>query len=187
VETAEHDQDREVPVSISPASDIVLDVARAADPARSELATARLVRLARGDAASTTDFAGLVEAQRREPVDTHVGAAWGLGEGPRMLQRPDSRTKAIDGLEQMILQKLVEAMLPKETGTLFGRGTGGEVWRSMLAEQLAAQIGSVMDLGVGRAVPWPTRSELSTPGAGGMTMGSEALVVDQVASRKRDE
>jgi flagellar protein FlgJ len=150
-------------VSITPASDIVLEVARAADPARSATATARLARLAKGEPASGATFAELVDADRPERLEAQCDSALAPGGGARTKQRPDTRADAVKGLEKLVLQKLVEAMLPKETGTLFGRGTSGEVWRSMLAEQLAAQIGSSVDLGVGRAVPWLTRSEPSAP------------------------
>jgi len=150
-------------VSITPASDIVLEVARAADPARSATATARLARLAKDEPASGATFAEVVEANRLELLEVHGGSALAPGVGARTKQRPDTRADAVKGLEQLVLQKLVEAMLPKGTGTLFGRGTAGEVWRSMLAQQLAAQIGSSVDLGVGRAVPWLTRSETTAP------------------------
>ncbi len=150
-------------MSITPASDIVLDVARAADPARSAATTARLARLETGAPAAGIDFAAIVEAGRPEPADFGRGSApAGVGAAPAPRQ-PDTRGEAVKGLEQLVLQRLVEAMLPKESGTLFGRGTAGDVWRSMLAEQLAAQIGSVVDLGVGRAAPWLTRGEPPAP------------------------
>lgn len=150
-------------MSITPASDIVLDVATAADPARSAAATARLARLTKGEQPSGTDFAEVVEAKRLELVASHGGSTLVPGAGAPTTRRRDARAEAVKGLEQLVLQRLVEAMLPKETGTLFGRGTAGEVWRSMLAQQLAAQIGSGVDLGVGRAVPWLTRSEPNAP------------------------
>lgn len=40
-------------------------------------------------------------------------------------------------LEGLILKSLVETMLPKETSELFGKGSAGRMWRSMLAEQIA--------------------------------------------------
>jgi len=63
----------------------------------------------------------------------------------------DAQTKAYKGLEQLVLQKLVETMLPNDAGELFGHGAAGDIWRSMLAEQLAAQIGKSVDLGLAKA------------------------------------
>lgn len=146
-------------MSITPVSDIVLDVARAADPARSAAATARLAQLAEAGPASSTDFASLVETERLALSQPDNAAAAVTGAKAPTKRRPDPRTEAVKGLERLVLQNLVESMLPKETSTLFGRGTAGDVWRSMLAEQLAAQIGAVVDLGVGRAAPSLARRE----------------------------
>jgi flagellar protein FlgJ len=110
-------------VSISPASDIVLDVARAADPARSAAATVRLARLAEAEPVSATDFTAIVDAKRLEPIASDSRSAPLRDDGMRAKQRSEARTEAVKGLEQLVLQKLVESMLPKETSTLFGHGT----------------------------------------------------------------
>lgn len=151
-------------MSISPVSDIVLDVARAADPARSAAAEARLARLAEVERPSGAEFAELVAAERRAPIGSRTVSASLPGGLARTRPREDSRAEAVEGLERLVLQKLVESMLPKETSTLFGRGTAGDVWRSMLAEQLATQIASSVDLGLARAAPRLGRSEPSGPG-----------------------
>jgi Rod binding domain-containing protein len=39
--------------------------------------------------------------------------------------------------ENVMLQTFVEAMLPKSGGAFFGKGAGGDVWRSFLAKDLA--------------------------------------------------
>ncbi len=62
----------------------------------------------------------------------------------------NDQAKAYKGLEELVLQRLVEVMLPKEDSGVFGGGTAGDVWRSMLAEQLAKQIGKSVDLGLGK-------------------------------------
>jgi peptidoglycan hydrolase FlgJ len=41
-------------------------------------------------------------------------------------------------------------MLPKESSALFGSGAAGDIWRSMLADQLASEIGNEVDLGSAR-------------------------------------
>jgi hypothetical protein len=73
----------------------------------------------------------------------------GDGRGsPEILPREDARTKAYKGLEQLVLKNLVENMLPKDSGVVFGNGTAGDIWRSFLADQLAAEVGKTVDLGV---------------------------------------
>jgi len=149
-------------VSINPVSDIVLDVARAADPARSAAATARLARVQETDVASIGDFSRLVEAKRVEPNLVEPGSARVATTSIGTKRAADGRAEAVEGLERLLLQRLVEAMLPKETAAVFGHGTSGDVWRSMLAEQLAVQIASVVDLGIGRNAPYLAPSEPAT-------------------------
>lgn len=141
------------PVSINPTSDIVLDVARAADPERSRAATARLERLGHLDRTTGAGFTAIVEDTGREPSSLLGQVALLGAKTVGSVPRGDARTEAAKGIEQLILQKLIECMLPKAAGTLFGHGTAGDVWRSMLAQQLATQLGSTIDLGVGRAIP----------------------------------
>lgn len=139
-------------MSISPASDIVLDVARAADPVRSAATTVRLARLAEAEPVGAADFAAIVEAKRLEPTDSDIRSPPIRADGLRAKQRSEARTEAVKGLEQLVLQKLVESMLPTESSTLFGHGTAGDMWRSMLAQQLAEKIGGAVDLGLGKSL-----------------------------------
>jgi len=43
---------------------------------------------------------------------------------------------------------MVETMLPKEGDATFGKGTAGGVWRSMLADKLAAELTRGKGLGI---------------------------------------
>lgn len=137
-------------MSIRPPSDIVLDVARAADPARSLAAAEKLARI--GEGVSGAAFASLLEAA---PGAGGSGQAelrnqLGLMGGTAITAAPvSSGTKAYKGLEQLVLQHLVENMLPKDS-EFFGAGSAGDIWRSMLAEQLAGQIGKNVNLGLGK-------------------------------------
>ncbi len=135
-------------MSINPVSDIILDVARAANPGKSSAATERLwkggaaepdasefSRLIRQGDSSDAGLRGRAELMSAKPSTPAPGPA-------------DARTKAMKGIEQLVLKNLVESMLPQEESGLFGAGTAGDVWRSMLAEQLANQIGQSVDLGI---------------------------------------
>lgn len=42
--------------------------------------------------------------------------------------------------EGMVLQTMIASMLPKESVKLFGTGSAGEMWKSLLAEKIAGQI-----------------------------------------------
>ena len=103
-------------MAISPPGDIILEVARAADPEKVDAARARLQSLAR-TAAPAFDQAGFAGI-RREP--------------PARADMPEHFVQ----FEAMILQNFLETMLPKEGDAVFGKGLSGEMWRSVLAQQL---------------------------------------------------
>jgi Rod binding domain-containing protein len=52
--------------------------------------------------------------------------------------------------EAFMLQTFVEAMLPKDSEQLFGKGTAGSVWKSMLAEQLGNQLAANKGIGIAK-------------------------------------
>ncbi len=49
-----------------------------------------------------------------------------------------------------MLNSFVGELLPKDTGEVFGQGTAGDMWRSMLAEQVSTQIAKSGKLGLAR-------------------------------------
>ncbi len=105
-----------------------------------------------------------------------------MGAGSaRALAPVDARTKAYKGLEQLVLQRLVETMLPKDADDMFGHGTAGGVWRSMLAEQLAKQIGKSVDLGLGKAetARYGLLGAAARAGHGSLPVGSAAPSLNQ--------
>ncbi len=145
-------------MSIKPVSDIVLDVANAADPIQSVAATEKLARLRALEDAPDSGFTAVLGAAKASSEAKGAAQADLLSQisvistgSARTLAAVDARTKAYKGLEQLVLQGLVENMLPKDAGNVFGHGTAGDIWRSMLAEQLAAQIGKFVDLGLAKA------------------------------------
>lgn len=137
-------------MSIRPPSDIILDVAQAAGPAKAHAAIEKLISgTAQTGEDSATDFTTALEAikgVRRGP------GPFALGPMPSAYQSaaPDAGTKAYEGLEQLVLKGLLETMLPKDAGTIFGRGAAGDIWRSMLADELAAGLGRTIDLGLAK-------------------------------------
>ena len=138
-------------MSINPASDIVLDVARAAAPSQSSAAAERLSRLG-SMAPAAGDFAGLM-APTATPDGELRGQIGDVGwqtcsDGARAIERTDERLQGRS--RNSFCNASSRSMLPKEDSGVFGSGTAGDVWRSMLAEQLAKQIGKTVDLGLGK-------------------------------------
>jgi peptidoglycan hydrolase FlgJ len=134
-------------VAINPASDIVLDVARAADPEKYRAAVERLARL-RAAAPSDEVFMPpmgpqVPAAPASAPETTVPGPAYASPAGER---RP--QLDAYGKFEAFVLQSFLESMLPKNATAVFGKGSAGEFWRSMLAEKLGTELARSGQVGI---------------------------------------
>jgi hypothetical protein len=52
--------------------------------------------------------------------------------------------------EAFVLQTFVQSMLPKNATSVFGSGTAGEVWKSMLAEKMGGELARSGQVGIAR-------------------------------------
>jgi hypothetical protein len=130
-------------VSINPGSDIVLEVIRAADPAKSRAAAEKLLHFHVTDKAVGASFDHILVHTTPQPqASGNEFPANSVSLAPAM----DARTKAYKGLEQLVLKNLVDSMLPQGSVAFFGSGAAGDIWRSQLADQLAAEMSRTADL-----------------------------------------
>lgn len=136
-------------MSIKPPSDLLVDVARAADPATSAAAAERLARMGVRGSNMDAGFSEILNGVGAPPPSPSSAAE--LAAGSRVVPRPsapvDANKKAYQGLEALLLQNLVETMLPKNS-EIFGEGTAGNIWRSMLAQELGTNLAKKVDLGI---------------------------------------
>lgn len=122
-------------MAISPPSDLVLDVVRAADPTEVQEAQARLkANRAAFKATSLAEngngFAAAVNVLNLSPAGSS-----GLGDISNRVEQkkiPETYRK----FEAMVLQNFVKSMLPAESENVFGKGTAGDIWKGMMAEQI---------------------------------------------------
>jgi peptidoglycan hydrolase FlgJ len=129
-------------MAFSPKTDVILEVASAADPSRASLAAQRLNAIA-GSNGTPADFvsslnqvAGVASA----PPSSLPGGADARSRLAEAASRPEKLGKAKTQFEAMMLNSFVSELLPKDTGEVFGQGMAGDMWRSMLAEQVSNQI-----------------------------------------------
>lgn len=129
-------------MAISPASDIILDVARAADPQKA-MATTRALASAAGVAPMDfgTTLASFPGAAPRDYSYQKPSLFAARGESPER--------KAAVGLESVLLKSFIDQMLPRDAVAVFGSGVAGDVWKSMLAEKIANQIAKSGALKIG--------------------------------------
>ncbi|WP_243374092.1 rod-binding protein [Microvirga solisilvae] len=139
-------------MAISPPSDILSEVARAADPARYQVATQKL--LTNAPAAGDASFEDTVRAMSSRPV----GGSADIYQIRNSL-RNDAETTAAEKakrtnqeFEAFILQTFVESMLPKNADNTYGKGTAGSIWKSMMAEQIGTQVARSGGIGIAQHI-----------------------------------
>jgi flagellar protein FlgJ len=144
---------------VTPTSDLVLDVLQAADPLAQREATVKLDALKPSDA----DFGATLDSQVDKAAAT-ASAADGQSPAttataevgspnaaaPVRVIKAASSGDVYRKFEAFVLQVFVETMLPQQAQDLFGKGTAGNVWRSMLAEQLGNQLAQGKGIGIAR-------------------------------------
>lgn len=135
-------------MAISPPSDIVLDVARAADPQRMQLAFERLQRLGVPGGAAT-QFASLVDesgaAKGLSGAREHF-AALAAAEKAAAADTPAAKTAR--QFEAQVASTFIQQIMPEAKPETYGSGLSGDVWRSMMADQIAGQISKGAGLGI---------------------------------------
>lgn len=143
--------DRTATVAITPPSDIVLDVARAADPEKYRMAAERLARL-RATVPSTETFMPPADQARvaasTDAANTAATPTRPLDAGASAQTR--RRLDPYGQFEAFVLQSFVQSMLPKNATTVFGKGSAGEFWRSMLAEKMGDELARSGQVGIAR-------------------------------------
>jgi len=133
--------------------DLVLDVLEAADPVTQRAATAKLdaLKSAGADFAATMDAevgkAATAAAEQSATKVAEMPSDAVNGAPVRVIKAPASG-EVYRKFEAFILQTFVETMLPKESEEVFGKGTAGGVWKSMLAEQLGNQLAKGKGVGI---------------------------------------
>jgi hypothetical protein len=151
-------------VAIRPPSDLVLDVAAAADPAKLQAATdkldkARDAAAERAGEAFQTALAAAAGTGTAAAQAAASGASAASSEAAKlnavanartapMLRQDTSPAKAMEKLEAFFLQSALQEMLPKDAENVYGAGLAGSVWRSMLAEQVAAELAKNTKFGI---------------------------------------
>lgn len=178
-------------MAISPPSDIVLDVVRAADPTRQQVAFERLQRM--GSGVAGTQFAAAVD----EAAPT--AAAPGLASArekfaslaPAKLTNAagDAQTKSAKTLQQFeaqVISTFIEQMMPEASANNFGSGTAGGVWRSMLSEQIANQVAKAGGLGIREKVEAAiaARNTSDTTAASGSSVAAGKVLDGKILSEK---
>ncbi|WP_373237256.1 rod-binding protein [Cohaesibacter celericrescens] len=154
-------------MAISIPSDLVLDVVKAADPVAQQHATIALGS-SNGVRAQPSESAlqnASLDDESFQQTFSSVAQPAVLSDARGSLSRyqmaPVS-TPVGEKFEAMLLHQFLETMLPRESEAVFGKGTAGEIWRSMLAEQVGAQMAKTKAIGLASYLKIPEQSNPAT-------------------------
>ncbi|KAB0264310.1 rod-binding protein [Microvirga brassicacearum] len=135
-------------MAITLPSDIVNDVARAADPARYQAAAQKLSEGASAVDGASFDAAFESAGTRMAFGGTDIYSLRNtLKNGPAFSAETKDKA-AYQQFEAFVLQTFIESMLPKNAENTFGKGNAGAIWKSMMAEQLGSQIAKAGGVGI---------------------------------------
>jgi len=139
---------------IDPPSDVVLEVVNAADPARAAAAAQRLNAIAGAAAAQSEDFSQTL-AQTAPSASAATAPIAGAADArsrfaDAAFAASDKAAKAQVDFEAVLLNGFVKEMLPKDASATFGQGLAGDMWKSMLADQVSRQIAKSGTLGIAK-------------------------------------
>jgi hypothetical protein len=141
-------------VAIKTPSDLVLDVAAAAHPAKLREATERLAKTGSETSGQAFDEAMQAAAARKTPAAASPARTASAGRqvipanDDPFKPAPKGQAEALEKFEAFFLQSFIQEILPKDAANVYGSGLAGDVWRSMLAEQIAAQVAHSTKFGI---------------------------------------
>ncbi|PRD42651.1 flagellar biosynthesis protein FlgJ [Phyllobacterium phragmitis] len=128
-------------MAINPPSDIVLDVANAADPEKLRASVERLRLLGSSQVSS-----------RASSVSSSAQEAFSVEAAPldRAVSKGTGYSPAYTKFEAFMLQSFVQSMFSEDTNAVFGQGISGEYWKSMMAEAIAQKMADAGGIGIAR-------------------------------------
>jgi flagellar protein FlgJ len=164
-------------MSILPQTDIVTEVAGAADPQKLRNAITRLSELSGTRVRQNDDqFSGLVHGMDNG-ARTNIGVGNAQGSTAAVpgfdgaagnfrsassieSPRADDATRKF---EAFIMQSWIQTILPSQDHGFFGQGAAGGIWRSMLAEQIGNQVARAGGIGLKKMLErhWASQAEVT--------------------------
>ncbi|WP_321336836.1 rod-binding protein [Breoghania sp.] len=146
-------------MAIQPPTDLVLDVARAADPEKLRAAANRLKAMAPTDALHGQDFDNTFDTVTNDLTAGRARHHLPVNRASMRTQTPMAASLSpTQQFEALILQQFIEVMLPEDAETVFGEGTAGDIWKSMMAEQISKQVVSAGGVGISEIIDKTTTS-----------------------------
>ncbi|QFY59094.1 rod-binding protein [Rhizobium grahamii] len=136
-------------MAISPPSDLVLDVVKAADPLEVQAAQEKLKANQAAFAANSLAEAGNGFTSAVDILDRATSKT-GLSDTKNRATSSEKIPDTYRKFESMVLQNFIKNMLPSESEEVYGKGATGDIWKGMMAEQLGNVISQGDGIGVAK-------------------------------------
>ncbi len=136
-------------MAISPPSDLVLDVVKAADPLEVQAAQEKLKANQAAFAANSLAEAGKGFTSAVDILDRASDKA-GLADVKNRSTTTEEVPETYRKFEAMVLQNFIKNMLPSESEEVYGKGATGDIWKGMMAEQLGNTMAKGDGIGVAK-------------------------------------
>lgn len=141
------------------ANDVIADVINAADPIAQRNAVTRLERMM---PANQVEFSSVLKGEF--DADQNRATAMSPG-GPvpttTVIRQNEGSSGVYRKFEAFVLQMFVEAMLPKDAEQVFGKGSAGNIWRSMMAEQIGNEMAKGKGIGIAQQLAKSRSTDVS--------------------------
>ena len=141
-------------MSISPSSDIIVDVMRAAEPEKAAAAARRLESAA--NAVSPGFAAVLASTEMRSGGSQRASVVTDYSRRPSAFSHAGAGSTKADRVgiefEALILRSFISQMLPDGSAGVFGGGQAGEMWKSLLSDKIAAEVAKSGRLGIAKRI-----------------------------------
>lgn len=134
-------------MAISPPSDLVLDVVRAADPTQVQAAQEKLKANRAAFRASSLADAGVGFNAALNQANS-AGFEAGVSRVGHGRVKPADIPQAYKDYEGVFLQNFVKTMLPEDSEDVYGKGLSGDMWKSMTAEHIGDAISKSGGVGI---------------------------------------
>ena len=170
-------------MAISPPTDIVLDVLNNAEPSRLEAAQAKLKAgqaVAEATRLASTDKS-FDAALRADPAADANKTKQRL-DGVQKEKVPETYRK----FEAMVLQSFIKTMLP-DSEEVYGKGASGEIWKGMMAEQIANEIARDSGIGIAESLMRGDSTRMNTAEKAEMNRQDRLQMATQLIDQKQLE
>ncbi|MCW4113723.1 rod-binding protein [Aurantimonas sp. MSK8Z-1] len=163
----------------SPPANFAIEALKAAGPDAAERLSSTLKLMAPNAAkAASTGFEATLKSQGADAQGGTDAAVLPLGQSLQVVKHESRTVSPYQKFEGFVLRTFIEDMLPSsETSSFFGTGTAGNIWRSMLAEQMGDELARSGGIGIADMLE-KSRAEL--PG----TKGHDAATSGAADARK---